>query len=88
MKTSVINDLQGVTLEQARAYLADATGDELEAAYELAADRNRLEGIDETPGDMEVHHALFLLRRARGLEAPSYDSLRIALREREREKAA
>ena len=29
-----------------------------------------------------VHHALFLLRRAQGLPAPSFDALRVQLRQR------
>jgi hypothetical protein len=31
---------------------------------------------------MEIHHALFLLRRARGLDAPSFDLMRVQLRRR------
>jgi hypothetical protein len=34
------------------------------------------------PDDAEVHHAMFLLRRARGLDAPSFDSMRVQLRRR------
>jgi hypothetical protein len=46
-----------------------------------AASRSRARSA-QAPDDAEVHHALFLLRRALGLPAPSFDSLRVALRER------
>lgn len=75
-------NLETVSLEEALTYLDSAEGDELEAAYELALDRNRLDGSDNEPDHAEVHHALFLLRRARGLNAPSFDLMRVQLRER------
>jgi hypothetical protein len=78
----VIRSLANVTLEEALAYLDDSNGDELGAAYALAMDRNRLDGSAAAPDDTEVHHALFLLRRARGLEAPSFDLMRVQLRRR------
>jgi hypothetical protein len=87
MTIPVIRSLQGLSLEQADAYLA-ATEDELDAAYSLAEDRNRLAGVSDAPDEAEVHHALFLLRRARGLDAPSYDSMRVELRSKPRMKAA
>lgn len=87
-----LSDLKSFTPEQARAYLAAAKGDELAAAIAFAHDRNVLDGIaggrsrseaaTATPDDAEVHHALFLLRRALGLPAPSFDSLRVLLRQR------
>ena len=78
--TPIIASLESVSLEQALGYLESAEGDELVAAYSLAKDRNLLEGNRNEPDDAEVHHALFLLRRARGLNAPSFDSMRIQLR--------
>lgn len=78
--TPIIASLDSVTLEEALAYLESAEGDELVAAYSLAKDRNVLEGSDADPDDAEVHHALFLLRRARGLNAPSFDLMRVQLR--------
>jgi len=81
-KNQIIASLKKLTLEEALAYLECASGDELAAAHHLAADRNRLDGSKLSPDDVEVHHALFLLRRARGLTAPSFDSMRVQLRER------
>ena len=78
--TPIIASLESVTLEEALAYLESAEGDELVAAYSLAKDRNTLEGNNTDPDDAEVHHALFLLRRARGLNAPSFDLMRVQLR--------
>ncbi len=78
----MLSDLKSFTPEQARAYLAHSRGDELAAALVLAHDRNVLDGGSAPPDDTEVHHALFLLRRALGLPAPSFDSLRVALRQR------
>jgi len=78
--TPNIASLDSVTLEEALAYLESAEGDELVAAYSLAKDRNVLEGTNTDPDDAEVHHALFLLRRARGLNAPSFDLMRVQLR--------
>jgi len=78
----LLTDLKSFTPEQARSYLAAAKGDELAAAIALAHDRNVLDGSMSPPDDAEVHHALFLLRRARGLPAPSFDSLRVVLRSR------
>ena len=77
-----LEKLERVTLEEARAYLALAKQDEIEAAVLLAIDRNLLAGDDEEPDDQEIHHALFMLRRAFGREAPSFDSFRIALKNR------
>lgn len=78
--TPIIASLESVSLEEALAYLESAEGDELVAAYSLAKDRNLLEGNEAEPDDAEVHHALFLLRRARGLNAPSFDLMRVQLR--------
>lgn len=78
--TPIIASLESVSLEEALAYLESAEGDELVAAYSLAKDRNVLEGNEVEPDDAEVHHALFLLRRARGLNAPSFDLMRVQLR--------
>lgn len=83
MQRPMLQDLKSFTPEQARAYMKSAKGDELAAAIALAHDRNHLGGAaDSTPDDAEVHHALFLLRRAQGLPAPSFDDLRVALRQR------
>lgn len=80
MKRPIVSSLGNLTLEQARAYLRLSKGDEIAAAVALALDRNLLEGLDKLPDATEVHHALFLLRRARGLDAPSFDDLRVELR--------
>jgi hypothetical protein len=82
MRTPAIKSLDDVTLEEALAYLDAAEGDELSAAFSLATHRNELGGSSVAPDDAEVHHALFLLRRARGLEAPSFDLMRVQLRRR------
>jgi hypothetical protein len=79
----MLSDLTSFTPEQASAYLRAAKNDELSAAIALAQDRNALDGSPGSPpDDTEIHHALFLLRRALGLPAPSFDSLRVALRQR------
>jgi hypothetical protein len=77
-----IKSLETVSIEEAQAYLEYASGDELDAAYALAWDRNRLDGSIAPPDEAEVHHALFLLCRARGKVAPSFDEMRIELRRR------
>jgi hypothetical protein len=77
-----IKSLETVTLDEANAYLDYARGDELTAAYELALDRARLDGSKTAPDDAEVHHALFLLCRARGKNPPSFDGMRVELRRR------
>lgn len=77
-----IRNLETVSLEEATAYLDYATGDELDAACALAWDRNRLDGSHAAPDDAEVHHALFLLCRARGIHPPSYDEMRVERRRR------
>jgi hypothetical protein len=79
---SHITSLESLTLEQALAYLDTAEGDELSAAFTLAKDRSVLDGGSGEPDEAEVHHALFLLRRARGLDAPSFDLMRVQLRRR------
>ena len=80
--TPIIASLETVSLEEALAYLDTAEGDELAAAFALAKDRNLLDGSDAEPDDAEVHHALFLLRRARGLDSPSFDLMRVQLKKR------
>jgi hypothetical protein len=75
-----IRSLENVSLEEAVAYLDYARGDELSAAYELALDRARLDGSHAAPDDAEVHHALYLLCRARGKTPPSFDTMRVELR--------
>lgn len=80
--TTIIASLESVSLEEALAYLDSAEGDELAAAFALARDRNFLDGSGVDPDDAEVHHALFLLRRARGLSAPSFDLMRVQLKSR------
>ena len=77
-----IKSLENVSLEEAVAYLEHAGGDELNAAHELALDRARLDGSHAAPDDAEVHHALFLLCRARGKTPPSFDGMRVELRRR------
>jgi hypothetical protein len=77
-----IKSLETVSHEEALAYLDHANGDELGAAYELALDRNRLDGSAHPPDDAEVHHAYFLLARARGHLPPSFDEMRVELRRR------
>jgi hypothetical protein len=80
-----IRSLETVSAEEAMAYLehsARSGGDELSAAYTLACDRNRLDGSIAPPDEAEVHHALFLLCRARGKLAPSFDEMRVELRRR------
>ena len=82
MRTPAIRSLATVSLDESLAYLDAANGDELTAAFSLARDRNRLDGSSNDPDDAEIHHALFLLRKARGLEAPSFDLMRVQLRRR------
>jgi hypothetical protein len=77
-----IRSLETVTVDEAMAYLDHAGGDELDAARSLAWDRNRLDGSHAPPDDAEVHHALFLLCRARGQRPPSFDEMRVELRRR------
>jgi hypothetical protein len=78
--TPFISSLGALSLAEALAYLDSAEGDELSAAFALAKDRNHLDGGKDEPDEAEVHHALFLLRRARGLDAPSFDLMRVQLR--------
>ena len=80
--TAGVRTLHGLSLGEALSYLERAHGDEIQAAFALAVDRNALDGSHAGPDDAEVHHALFLLRRARGLSAPSFDQLRCQLRSR------
>ena len=80
MRKPIVSNLGSLSLQEARAYLRAAHNDELAAAVSLALDRNLLEGVDRLPDEIEVHHALFLLRRARGLDTPSFDSMRVELR--------
>lgn len=82
MRIKTVRSLDGLTQDEAIAYLEAEGGDELLAAFALAADRNVLDGSSATPDDAEVHHALYLLRRARGLDAPSFDHTRVELRRR------
>jgi hypothetical protein len=77
-----VSCLETVSLEEAIAYLEHAGGDELDAAHHLAWDRNRLDGSHAAPDDAEVHHALFLLCRARGKHPPSFDEMRVERRRR------
>jgi hypothetical protein len=82
MRLPNLKNLAMLTMDEARAYLEVAHGDELEAAVLLALDRNVLAGAAEDPDEQEIHHALFLLRRAMGRDAPSFDTMRVALRAR------
>ena len=76
----IIKSLEVLSLAEALQYLETAEGDELTAAIQLAKDRNLLDEADTEPDEAEVHHALFMLRRARGLDAPSFDLMRVQLR--------
>jgi hypothetical protein len=71
---------QGLTLSDANRYVRNAGGDELHAAIDLATEYIRQNGSFAGPDEIEIHHALFLLRRTRGLEAPSFDAMRVELR--------
>jgi hypothetical protein len=82
MRLPKLTNLSMLTMDEARAYLDVSHGDELEAAVLLALDRNLLAGCEEDPDEQEIHHAMFLIRRALGRDAPSFDSLRVALRAR------
>jgi hypothetical protein len=77
-----IKSLDNVSLDEAIAYLDYWNGDPLNAAHALAVDRARLDGSNSAPDDAEVHHALFLLCRARGENPPSFDQMRVELRRR------
>ncbi len=77
-----IKSLETVSLEEASSYLEHSGGDELNAAYAIALDRARLDGSHSPPDSAEVHHAFFLLCRALGKRAPSFDEMRVELRRR------
>lgn len=77
-----IRSIETVLFDEAVAYLDHAGGDELNAAYALAWDRNRLDGSLAAPDEAEVHHALFLMCRACGKLPPSFDEMRVELRRR------
>ena len=81
-RTPSIKSLETLCLDEAISYLEHAGGDELDAAYALAWDRNRLDGSHAAPDEAEVHHALFMLCRARGMNPPSFDEMRVELRRR------
>jgi hypothetical protein len=81
MRPPTIRSLNTVTTEEALGYLQATHGDELQAAQRLARDRNELDGSEAEPDETEIHHSLFLLRRARGLTAPSFDLMRFQLRQ-------
>jgi hypothetical protein len=70
-----IDSLAPPSLSQALAYVDQAGGDEIAAAFALAIDRNILDDSLEMPDSADVHHALFMLRKARGLASPSFDLL-------------
>jgi hypothetical protein len=80
MKVPPIASIETLSALEANSYLENAGGDELRAAFELAIDRNLLDGSNTEPDATEVHHALYLLRRALGLSAPSFDDMRVELR--------
>ena len=82
IRPSIVSKLDNLTLEESlqSGCVAPET---LHAAQSLALDRSYLAGDSQNePDEMEVHHALFLLRRARGLAAPSFDTMRFRLRRR------
>jgi membrane protein required for beta-lactamase induction len=80
MSKPIVGSLSNVTLAEADAYMRAANDNELRAALHLAQDRVELDGSEAAPDETEIHHALFLLRHARGLEAPSFDAMRVELR--------
>ena len=80
MREPTIQSLVTVTASEARSYLDAHGNDELRTAVQLARDRIVLAGGHDEPDEVEIHQALFLLRRARGLAAPSFDAMRVALR--------
>jgi hypothetical protein len=82
MKKPVLRGLETLHSDEAQHYLKWCGGDELSAAIAIAVDRNKLDGTARAPDDMEIHHALFLLRRAQGLNAPSFDTMRFELKKR------
>jgi hypothetical protein len=81
-KKPSIKSLDTVSVEEANAYLEHSSGDELNAAYAIALERARLDGSRSLPDDAEVHQALFLLCRALGKRASSFDEMRVELRRR------
>ncbi|MFO0670346.1 MAG: hypothetical protein U0235_12075 [Polyangiaceae bacterium] len=68
-------------LAEATAYMRLAKGDELRRARARARSQPARRP-DKLLDALEVHHALFLLRRAQGWGAPSYDDVRVELRRR------
>ncbi len=80
--TVSLGSLARVTREEATRYVAAHGGEELDAAIALAVDRNLLEGTSGEPDDADVHQALYLLRKALGEDAPSFDTMRVELRHR------
>ncbi len=78
----VIASLETVSFDEATAFLSHAAGDELLAACEIARARAFLDGSRDEPDEAEIHHALFLMCRARGELPPSFDSMRVELRQR------
>ena len=67
---------------EAMGYMDRANGDELDAALTVARERSAEVGSESDL--IDVHHALFIIRRALGESAPSYDEMRVRLRERAR----
>ena len=78
----IIRDVDSLSETEALQYLAACDGDEVSAATRLAADRCKLARVASPPDEADVHHAMFLLRKARGLPSQSFDNLRIELRAR------
>ena len=83
-----LRSLATVTADEARSYLETARGDAIVAAIAIAIDRNALAGTDDPPDDQDVHHSLFLIHKALGMSAPSFDDTRAALRAHRGEAAA
>ena len=77
-----VTSLDSLSLEEADAYMEAANDDEIDAAFALAADRNRLDDSTKVPDEAEIHHALYLLRRAQGKDPPSFDGMRVEIRRR------
>lgn len=78
----IIRDVGSLSEAEALQYLDACEGDEVAAATLLASDRCSLARVAEPADEADVHHAMFLLRRARGLPSLSFDDLRVELRSR------
>lgn len=71
-----------MTKAEALAALAENHHDELQAAQSVAIERAFAEG-DHEPDEYEVHNALVCIRRALGQPSPSFDEMKVRLRNAE-----